>query len=212
MAARRTRAESQAHTRERLIHAAETLFANRGYHQTSVDRIAERAGLTRGAVYANFEGKEGLLFAVAERAGNVMEDAVFADESLDFPQRIRLYARRLISDWSRVRRTILLYSELEVLAMRDPKMRARMAAALEGMYDHRGAALELDAAAHRVPLPLSGPRTLQLTGTAIRGLLRERIIRPKPVDEQFLGDSLLVLFGYQPADHPLPSSQPGSSR
>lgn len=44
-------------------------FADSGFRDAKVDRIAERAGLTRGAVYSNFPGKRGLYFAVlAERA------------------------------------------------------------------------------------------------------------------------------------------------
>ncbi len=205
---RLTRAESQARTREALIEAAATLFGRQGYRETSVDQIADRAGLTRGAVYANFRGKEDLLHAVAERAGDVFEDRIFADRTLPFPLRLRLYVRHLLEEWPRVKRTLLFYSELEMLAMRNAKVRAGMADVYRAMYDRAGAALELDADEHGVPLPLSGAQMLQLVGTATRGLLRERIVRPEPVDEQFLGDALLVIFGYRPADHPLP--EPGA--
>ena len=207
VARRLSRAESQARTRRALIDAAGFLFGKRGYDATSVDEIAARAAVTRGAVYANFAGKEDLLVAVVERAGAVMEDMAdtyFADPRLEFPVRLRLYARHLLQDWRRVRETILLYSELEVQAMRNPKLRARMAAAYAGMYDRRGPIIEQGASAHGVALPLSGAQTLQLVGATVRGLLQERIVRPEPVDEQFLGDALLLLFGYTPGDHPLP--------
>ena len=64
--------------------------------------------------------------------------------------------------------------------------------------------IEQGASAHGVALPLSGAQTSQLVGATVRGLLQERIVRPEPVDEQFLGDALLLLFGYTPGDHPLP--------
>lgn len=62
--ARLTRAEQQEITRERVLTAAKTEFAQRGFRAATVDGIAERAELTRGAVYSNFPAKRALYFAV----------------------------------------------------------------------------------------------------------------------------------------------------
>jgi AcrR family transcriptional regulator len=64
MAQRLTRAQQQQRTRQLLISAAEQLFAERGIHQTSLDDVAAEAGLTKGAIYANFDGKSGLVAAI----------------------------------------------------------------------------------------------------------------------------------------------------
>lgn len=50
-----------ASTRARLVEAAAEVFAEQGYDRTRVQEIARRAGLTTGAIYANFEGKTDLL-------------------------------------------------------------------------------------------------------------------------------------------------------
>lgn len=50
-----------ASTRARLVEAAAEVFAEQGYDRTRVQEIARRAGLTTGAIYANFEGKTELL-------------------------------------------------------------------------------------------------------------------------------------------------------
>ncbi|MGH6745858.1 TetR family transcriptional regulator [Novosphingobium sp. PhB57] len=63
---RLTRSESQALTRLRLLKSARELFRRDGYAVTSVDRIAEAAGYSKGAVYSNFEGKEAIFLAVLE--------------------------------------------------------------------------------------------------------------------------------------------------
>lgn len=58
---RRTAAEA-AQTRERVLDAALMEFAGRGWEKATFERIAVRAGLTRGAVHHHFpEGKEQLL-------------------------------------------------------------------------------------------------------------------------------------------------------
>jgi AcrR family transcriptional regulator len=56
------REQQKAATRLRLLEAAETVFARRGFHGASVDKIAREAGATTGALYANFAGKEFPLF------------------------------------------------------------------------------------------------------------------------------------------------------
>lgn len=55
-----------AATRERLIAVARPLFAERGFDAVPAEEIVERAGLTRGALYHHFGGKEGLFAAVHE--------------------------------------------------------------------------------------------------------------------------------------------------
>jgi AcrR family transcriptional regulator len=62
--ARLTRAEQQERTRAVLLTAAEAEFGEHGYLHAKIDRIADRAELTRGAVYSNFPSKRALYLAV----------------------------------------------------------------------------------------------------------------------------------------------------
>ncbi|WP_285634458.1 TetR/AcrR family transcriptional regulator [Lentzea sp. NBRC 102530] len=61
---RLTRVEQQARTRAAVLAAAREEFAEHGFGPAKVDRIAERADLTRGAVYSNFPSKRALYLAV----------------------------------------------------------------------------------------------------------------------------------------------------
>lgn len=63
---RRRRADMIAETTAKLVAAARRSFAGRGYAATSMDELCAEAGLTRGALYHHFGGKEGLLLAVVE--------------------------------------------------------------------------------------------------------------------------------------------------
>ncbi|WP_031506588.1 TetR/AcrR family transcriptional regulator [Streptomyces megasporus] len=51
-------------TRQRLYDAAVTLIAEQGFSATTVEEIAERAGVAKGTVYYNFESKTGLFEAL----------------------------------------------------------------------------------------------------------------------------------------------------
>jgi AcrR family transcriptional regulator len=80
--ARMTRAQQQERTRVAVLAAAAEEFAELGYADAKIDRIAERAELTRGAVYSNFPSKRALYLAVLV---DLVERADTADVPLISP-------------------------------------------------------------------------------------------------------------------------------
>jgi AcrR family transcriptional regulator len=80
MQSKRTQAERSAATRTALVAAARPLFAARGYAAVGTEELVRAAGVTRGALYHQFAGKEELFAAVfeqveaevAERIGRVL--------------------------------------------------------------------------------------------------------------------------------------------
>ncbi len=54
-------------TRDRILGAAETIFADKGYHDALVDEIASVTSLSKGGVYFHFPSKEDLFFAVLDK-------------------------------------------------------------------------------------------------------------------------------------------------
>jgi AcrR family transcriptional regulator len=65
--ARRTQAQRTEETTSALVDAARALFARDGYAATSLDTVAAKARVTKGAVYHHFEGKRQLFEAVFTR-------------------------------------------------------------------------------------------------------------------------------------------------
>jgi len=63
-------------SRERILEAATELFATRGYAGAGVDRLAERSGIAKTAIYYHFGNKEGLLAAVLERTATQWIDGI----------------------------------------------------------------------------------------------------------------------------------------
>jgi TetR/AcrR family transcriptional repressor of nem operon len=53
-------------TRERILREATRLFVARGYHDTSLDNVLKASGVTTGAFFHHFSGKEQLGFAVLD--------------------------------------------------------------------------------------------------------------------------------------------------
>ena len=65
-------AERSVATRKALVDVARRLFAKRGYADVGTEEIVRRAGVTRGALYHHFSGKEDLFRAVAEQVEEEM--------------------------------------------------------------------------------------------------------------------------------------------
>jgi AcrR family transcriptional regulator len=61
-----TRREKQQRTREALLEAAASIFAERGLVGASLDDVAAAAGYTKGAFYANFKSKEELFLVMLD--------------------------------------------------------------------------------------------------------------------------------------------------
>jgi TetR/AcrR family fatty acid metabolism transcriptional regulator len=71
--------ERQRQERETLIlRAAEELFLERGYHDTSIEDIAARVGIAKGTVYLHFASKEDLVLALLERGIHAFAGALDA--------------------------------------------------------------------------------------------------------------------------------------
>ena len=64
---RRSQAERSEATTSALVEAARELFARDGFEATSLDAVAARAYVTKGAVYHHFDGKRQLFEAVFAR-------------------------------------------------------------------------------------------------------------------------------------------------
>jgi TetR/AcrR family transcriptional regulator, acrAB operon repressor len=78
--ARKTKEEA-LETRNQLLDAAEDVFFNVGYARTTLEAVAEAAGMTRGAIYWHFKNKSDLFNAMCDRVRLPMEE--LADEGHD---------------------------------------------------------------------------------------------------------------------------------
>lgn len=62
--------EIRKESQDKILSAALELFSNHGFHQTSVNMIAKKAGVSQGLLYRYFESKEALLDVIIKHAFN----------------------------------------------------------------------------------------------------------------------------------------------
>jgi AcrR family transcriptional regulator len=125
-------AVSDASTRERLLAAAVEVFVEQGYEGARLQDIARAAGLTTGAVYANFRGKSELLFAaIGARADLEMDALLAATETHDPRALLEVLGDRLVA----ARRQPPLLVDAIAAARRDPALAAALRERLDARVD-----------------------------------------------------------------------------
>jgi TetR/AcrR family acrAB operon transcriptional repressor len=77
--------EDASITRNHILDAAVECFIEQGVSQTTLDAIAQRAGVTRGAIYWYFENKADILSAMTERFTCPLQEQAAAGRLLDDP-------------------------------------------------------------------------------------------------------------------------------
>ena len=98
-------------TRARCLESALELFSERGFHQTTVAAITQRAGLTKGAFYHHFESKEDVLQQIhAEYATQMVEGAreVFQQDIAPI-EKLRAIIERAVIQLGRHRKHVAVF-------------------------------------------------------------------------------------------------------
>lgn len=191
---RLSRAESQARTRELLVETARELFLRDGYHATSLEKVAEAAGFSKGAVYSNFRNKDELCLAVLDALHAAEAEQIVSafHAGADGEQRLAAFnawAQRMLGDagWT------LLEVEFAVQARRNPELRAELARrarglhrAIAGLIEQQEAELGVRAA---LPAEVLAPALLSLG----IGLGMQRALDPE-LPAEVLTDTIRALL------------------
>jgi AcrR family transcriptional regulator len=178
-------------TREKLVSAAGTLFQARGIAAVSLDEVAAHAGLTKGAIYGNFESKEDLVYAVAIDLGRRPKPIFNADEP------IAQQLKRLVADVSaktpgQLKRLAFL-TELDLYVLTHESVKKRMYKLAHERY--REAADNLTQVARNGELPLPPLEFAIVVHALFNGLLYQRAIWPEVVTDEVMLNALRALVG-----------------
>lgn len=124
------RRQRQLQTRERLLDAARSVFALRGYEAATIPEIAHEAAVSTGAIYSNFAGKQDLFLTMVGRA--VTEGATRRAEAAAAQLPPDGLLRAAVRDWTdRVDddpQLLMLVAEFWLYALRHDELRAALPA------------------------------------------------------------------------------------
>jgi AcrR family transcriptional regulator len=175
-----TRREKQQQTRKSLLRAAVKLFCKRGLEGASIDEVAQAAGYTKGAFYANFKSKEELfLVMLDERFAEELERIDQALAGTQAPQEeARTAAADFIhfagdEDWPK------LYIQFVAHAARNEEFRQELATRHRAMRSRLGEILQRwkQGTGHEPPVPM--PEITAIMSFMADGFLTDRIVEPE---------------------------------
>ena len=202
---RLSRQESKDLTRARLLEAATEVFAERGFGDTSVEAVCERAGYTRGAFYSNFSDKDEVVLALLEQHSrqSVREVAGLLASSFDpsgFIQSLKVRGEQQRSSKEN-RRWGLLSAEFWLYSLRNPKARKMLAEHRRHIRSAYASAIEevFNSIVIDAPAPFEDLATVLMA--LDEGIFNQHWIDPHAVPADLFYDTLELLIAAATALH-----------
>jgi AcrR family transcriptional regulator len=186
-----SREARKAQTRDAIVAAATKLFTKQGIEATSLDRIAAEVGLTKGAVYSTFDGKDELVEAVAI-AGSVIvgPDVLFAPE-IPLKEGLRNIAEQLIAARNKSTHDLMMLElELFMYEQRHRSWGKRVEAERKAAVVEAAAKLEDSVRARGEKLPMPAVEFFNTLQALARGIFQELLRDPKGISK----DSVVSVF------------------
>jgi AcrR family transcriptional regulator len=176
-------------TREYLLRAAAQVFAERGFHEATIDEVASAAGFTKGAVYSNFKNKEDLFLALLEDA--YAKDTAAIKETLgasDVPPEARLgdFVQMMRSEMEYVPNLGALYLEFHLYALRNPSARERMNELERADVRAIAEIIESERTQREIEIDEPVERTARIIVALFRGISMMRTSDPEMAGEDLL--------------------------
>jgi AcrR family transcriptional regulator len=182
--------------RERLLASAARVFAARGYAGASLEDIARDAGVTKGAVYWNFDSKEDLFLALLDErldqgARRLMELTAGASTEGESAPAVSVGLSEIIDAQ---RDTILLLHEHWLLAARDRTLAKAYVKRERMLRDAIAATLEARHATLGVPMAVPAERVATMILAVANGMAMDRLIDPEAVPADLFGEALSLFY------------------
>jgi AcrR family transcriptional regulator len=189
-------ADLRGSARARVLEAAAAEFAERGYGGASLQSIANRAGLTRGAIYWNFNDKQDLFLTLVDErvdqpARALMKLTESAPADTATAAAISDGLARLISEQAPL---ILLLFEHWAAAARDPKLRRPFNARQRGLRDLLARTLQARHDATGTPLTYPADRLATAVLALAYGTAMNKLVDPDAIPDELTGEILDLLY------------------
>ena len=120
--------EKKKSRKEEVFVAAVRCFNEKGYYETSIDMIAERAKISKGGIYYHFKSKKDLFLELFHyRVNKYFEQLKFLIKDIDDPEkRLRLFISKSIDIFRKNEDFFKFCIEFLAMGVREPAIRRVM--------------------------------------------------------------------------------------
>jgi AcrR family transcriptional regulator len=152
-------------TRALLIEAAAQVIGEKGFDLASLEEVAARAGMTRGAIYGNFKDREDLFLAVVESRWKPIVPPLRPGATLK--EQMRILGRAVVEALPARRAAAIGAVSFQLFVLTHPQMRARLVQ--ENARIYRRAAKELLRFVKTSELPMPAEKFVRVIHACLAG-------------------------------------------
>jgi AcrR family transcriptional regulator len=188
---RRPKGDKRQRTRAALLDAARDLTRENGFERTSLQDIAQRAGMTTGAIYGNFKNRDDLYMALAERQWGAIRP-VFAPGS-SFADKMAAVAEAVIAAIPERRLAAVGALTFRAYALKHEEIRVQFRDSMASGFELGAAWLATQLEDGEAPMPLD--QLVRVINALIEGLLFQRFLTPELMPDETIRVAFAALAG-----------------
>jgi len=172
--------DKRARTRAKLLDAARELIRKKGYQRTTLKEVAQRAGMTSGAIYGNFRNRDELFMALADVHWAPIKPA-FRPGS-DFAEKMHAYAKATIAAIPERRTAAVGRLTGMAYALTHQRIRSQVHEVTATRY--AAGAAWVRAVADESEIPMPPDIFVRVVHAITEGLLFQRLLTPELIPDQ----------------------------
>jgi AcrR family transcriptional regulator len=181
MVLNRPKNNKRERTRTRLLDAAVAVIREKGFYRTTLEEVARRAGMTRGAIYGNFKDKDALLLAVVETRWRPI---VPVRQGATLKEHMRIVGEAVVAAIPARRAQALGALSFQIYALTHDDVRSRIAQLNAEVYRRVGDRFQQLFPAEDLPLPPD--QFARVLHALSDGLLFLRILQPGLITDDLI--------------------------
>ena len=175
-------------TKAALIEAFWAIADEQGFAAASLEAVARRAGMSRGAIYSNFSSRADLLMAAAAERGLKIDRDFSAPGTL--AEQLRGFAEGLARALPNAPGTQRWHAELLLHVAMEPSLKAQVRQGFTALLQVMAAQLE---AQHREELAIPAASLALAVQSLTMGLVYQAILSPDAVTETAVSEAFAAL-------------------
>jgi len=168
-------------TRTRLLDSAVEVIREKGFYGTTLEEVARRAGMTRGAIYGNFKDKDELFLAVVETRWRPI---IPIRQGATLKEHLRIVGEAVVAAIPARRAQALGALSFQIYALTHGEMRSRIAQLNAEIYRRGGDRLQQLFPAEDLPMPAD--QFVRVLHALSDGLLFLRFVQPELITDEVI--------------------------
>ena len=189
---RKPKGDKRDRTRAALLDAARALIREEGYERTTLTAVAERAGMTTGAIYGNFKNRDELFVALGQKFWAPVKPEV--KPGATFAEAMHALARATLAAVDERRSAAIGRLTGLAYALKTPDLRARVLEITRKSYEF-GAEWLRTFDEHELPMPADV--LVRVIHALIEGLVWQRILTPELCPDEVFYGAFAALAGHR---------------